>query len=332
MSSTTRSARCQAQCSLCLRGHINRERALTGSNPVVISCLAFHRSSRAMFLMFPTGVEPWEVYYSRTVDDCGVTILGRVRGALKKFAIFLVILSLFGRETSGRRRRYLCAVLKNCHQARRNGRTRTAQARGQPREEDTLGAEAAQGGGGDADQARGAKPRSSGEDKCGEAQPAANSHYPNHPLSEYPFVAVAGGWVPTTTRCLLSRPACCNRLQTKHVVSAGNQMHALCCPPHPPPLLPCTQKAFEHAVLLEKRQRFFLTVVAAINSAIRWRNNWKERKWKLAKFAEALASVEEKARQSHAASWWSTTPLRLPSFLVLAAARRPRSRSSHSRG
>eukprot|EP00903_Cladosiphon_okamuranus_P010123 g9586.t1 len=55
-------------------------------------------------------------------------------------------------------------------------------------------------------------------------------------------------------------------------------------------------KAFEHAVLLEKRQRFFLATVAAITSVMRWRNEWKERKWKLAKFAEALASVsEEKA-------------------------------------
>lgn len=68
-----------------------------------------------------------------------------------------------------------------------------------------------------------------------------------------------------------------------------------------------TQKASEQAVLLDKRQRFFLTVVAAVSSATRWRNDWKERKWKMARFAEALAGVsEEKARKTHAPNRRST--------------------------
>eukprot|EP00752_Nemacystus_decipiens_P013072 g11561.t1 len=54
-------------------------------------------------------------------------------------------------------------------------------------------------------------------------------------------------------------------------------------------------KAIEQAALLEKRQRLFLRVVVLISSATWWRNDWKERKWKLEKFAEALATVEEKA-------------------------------------
>ncbi|CAN0251812.1 unnamed protein product, partial [Ectocarpus sp. 8 AP-2014] len=52
-------------------------------------------------------------------------------------------------------------------------------------------------------------------------------------------------------------------------------------------------RALEEAALLEKRQRFFMFAVVAIHSAIRWRNDWKERKWKMAKFAEALADLTE---------------------------------------
>ncbi|CAM9835664.1 unnamed protein product, partial [Pylaiella littoralis] len=52
-------------------------------------------------------------------------------------------------------------------------------------------------------------------------------------------------------------------------------------------------KALEQAILLERRQRFFLAAVVAINAAVRWRNDWKERKWKLAKIAEAFASHSE---------------------------------------
>ncbi|CAM9780969.1 unnamed protein product [Ectocarpus fasciculatus] len=57
-------------------------------------------------------------------------------------------------------------------------------------------------------------------------------------------------------------------------------------------------RALEEAALLEKRRRFFMFAVVAIHSAIRWRNDWKERKWKMAKFAEALAGLtEEKESQ-----------------------------------
>ncbi|CBJ29528.1 expressed unknown protein [Ectocarpus siliculosus] len=59
----------------------------------------------------------------------------------------------------------------------------------------------------------------------------------------------------------------------------------------------CEVRALEEAALLEKRQRFFMFAVVAIHSAIRWRNDWKERKWKMAKFAEALAGLAEQ-RQS----------------------------------
>lgn len=55
----------------------------------------------------------------------------------------------------------------------------------------------------------------------------------------------------------------------------------------------CVQRALEEAALLEKRQRFFMFAVVVIHSAIRWRNDWKERKWKMAKFAEALAGLTE---------------------------------------
>jgi len=52
-----------------------------------------------------------------------------------------------------------------------------------------------------------------------------------------------------------------------------------------------SQQALEQAVLLEKRQRFFLTAIVALNSAVRWRNDWKERKWELAKIGEAFVST-----------------------------------------
>ncbi|CAN0443256.1 unnamed protein product, partial [Ectocarpus sp. 12 AP-2014] len=55
-------------------------------------------------------------------------------------------------------------------------------------------------------------------------------------------------------------------------------------------------RALEEAALLEKRQRFFMFAVVAIHSAIRWRNDWKERKWKMAKFAEALAGLTEQKK------------------------------------
>ncbi|CAM9338027.1 unnamed protein product [Hapterophycus canaliculatus] len=50
-------------------------------------------------------------------------------------------------------------------------------------------------------------------------------------------------------------------------------------------------QAREQAAHLEKRQRFFMTVIVMINSAVVWRNGWKERMWKLAKIAEALVDV-----------------------------------------
>ncbi|CAM9809814.1 unnamed protein product [Ectocarpus sp. 4 AP-2014] len=52
-------------------------------------------------------------------------------------------------------------------------------------------------------------------------------------------------------------------------------------------------RALEEVALLEKRQRYFMFAVVAIHSAIRWRNDWKERKWKMAKFARALAGLTE---------------------------------------
>ncbi|CAM9763144.1 unnamed protein product, partial [Scytosiphon promiscuus] len=50
-------------------------------------------------------------------------------------------------------------------------------------------------------------------------------------------------------------------------------------------------QAQEQALQLERRQRFFMTVVIMINTTVLLRNQWKERMWKLAKFAEALVDV-----------------------------------------
>lgn len=114
-----------------------------------------------------------------------------------------------------------------------------------------------------------------------------------------PFVSVA---VPTVA---LVTQSACNRLKMQ--AASTNDQRVPSAAPLPPAT---TQKALEQAVLLKKRQRFFLAAVAAANSALRWRNDWKERMWKLAKFAEALAGVgEEKARKSAAPIWVGHTHL-----------------------
>lgn len=48
------------------------------------------------------------------------------------------------------------------------------------------------------------------------------------------------------------------------------------------------QQSREQANLVEQRQRFFIMAVVAVNSATRWRTLWKERKWKMERFAEAM--------------------------------------------
>lgn len=57
------------------------------------------------------------------------------------------------------------------------------------------------------------------------------------------------------------------------------------------------KQAQEQAELQDRRQRFFLVAVVAVGSAIRWRTEWKECKWIIAKFAEALDEEEQKKVQ-----------------------------------
>lgn len=53
--------------------------------------------------------------------------------------------------------------------------------------------------------------------------------------------------------------------------------------------LPLFQRAQQQSEDLTRRQRFFLTAVVAVNSAVEWRGFWKSRKWMLDKLAAAMS-------------------------------------------
>lgn len=120
------------------------------------------KPSCALFSYVPGRGQALDPYYQRTVESlvCDKRLRSfkvlQQGGAFDRDIVQCFYITTRNFWTS---RDYARPVVEICRQAGRNGGARAARERGQPREEETLGTAAAEGGGGDADEARGSKPR-----------------------------------------------------------------------------------------------------------------------------------------------------------------------------